>query len=57
MQTHLDRSSRTSSRLRSEYWAEAYACSCDEACAAAHSSGDEDDEDAMLGGEKEREKL
>lgn len=56
MQTHLDRSSRTSSRLRSEYWAEAYACSCDEACAAAHSSGDEDDEDAMLGGEKEREK-
>ncbi len=56
MRTHLDRSSRTSSRLRSEYWTEAYACSCDEACAAAQSSGDDDDEDAMFSGEKERGK-
>jgi len=56
METHLDKSSRTSSRLRFEYWTEAYACSCDEAGAAAQSSGDEEDEEAILSGEKEREK-
>lgn len=46
--TDLDRSSNTSSRVRSEYWTED--C-CEVAGGAEDISGEEDDEDAIADGE------